>query len=198
MSNQLFRKTSLDRLSSPEQLDELMHVTSPRAWMALAAFGGLLAAALIWSLVAVIPTTVPGRGVLAPVSGQAGALQAVLFVSIEDSKKIRAGQEAKISLSAVQKSEFGVLQGRVRTVADLPASQQEMLDVIGKDAYVQALAGEGAIVQVVVDLIPDPSSASGYNWSSNRGAGFKLQDGMIASATVTINEQRPIGLVFSQ
>ena len=37
MSNTLFRKKSLDRITSPEQLDEYLHVTSPSVWILLAA-----------------------------------------------------------------------------------------------------------------------------------------------------------------
>ena len=37
MQNKLFRKVALERLSSPEQLDQMMTVTSLRGWIALAA-----------------------------------------------------------------------------------------------------------------------------------------------------------------
>ena len=39
----IFRKVALERLSSPEQLDQLMQVTSPKGWLALAGLGALLA-----------------------------------------------------------------------------------------------------------------------------------------------------------
>ena len=37
MDNQLFRKKSIDRISSPEKLEDYMRVTSPGIWMVLAA-----------------------------------------------------------------------------------------------------------------------------------------------------------------
>ncbi len=43
MSQGLFRETSLEKLSSPEQLDALIKVTSPRAWLALAALKNIRA-----------------------------------------------------------------------------------------------------------------------------------------------------------
>ena len=33
----IFRKVALERLSSPEQLDQLLQVTDPKGWMALGA-----------------------------------------------------------------------------------------------------------------------------------------------------------------
>jgi hypothetical protein len=44
----VFRKVSLDRLSSPEQLDQLMQVTDARGWIILSAFGIVLATAVLW------------------------------------------------------------------------------------------------------------------------------------------------------
>ena len=38
MTRQIFRKAALTRLASPDQLDQLMQVTSPRSWIALAGF----------------------------------------------------------------------------------------------------------------------------------------------------------------
>ncbi len=60
----IFRKVSLERLSSPEQLDQLMQVTNPRGWLALAGFGALLLTALAWGVFGAIPTTAGGEGIL--------------------------------------------------------------------------------------------------------------------------------------
>lgn len=60
----LFRKESLERLSSPERLDQLMQVVSPKSWLPLTALGSLAVAALTWSIHGRIPITVEGRGVL--------------------------------------------------------------------------------------------------------------------------------------
>jgi HlyD family secretion protein len=60
----IFRKAALDRLSSPEQLDQLMQVTTPKSWMALAAFGALLLTALVWGIFGHIADQVHGRGIL--------------------------------------------------------------------------------------------------------------------------------------
>jgi multidrug efflux pump subunit AcrA (membrane-fusion protein) len=64
MNPPIYRKAALDRLASPDQLDQLMQVTSRRSWIALAGFALLLAAALVWSLVGTVTDTVEGQGVL--------------------------------------------------------------------------------------------------------------------------------------
>ncbi|MFQ3614168.1 MAG: NHLP bacteriocin system secretion protein, partial [Cyanobacteriota bacterium] len=60
----LFRKESLERLSSPEQLDQLLQVVNPRDWLPLGCLAALVGAGLMWSIFGRIPLTVSGQGVL--------------------------------------------------------------------------------------------------------------------------------------
>lgn len=60
MNEKLFRKKSLDRISSPEALSDYLRVTSPMVWLILAAVILLLAGMLIWSAVASIDSVATG------------------------------------------------------------------------------------------------------------------------------------------
>ncbi len=64
MRRDLFRKVALDKLSSPEQLDQLITLTTPRAWFALIAIGGILVTAILWGIFGSIPTKVYGQGIV--------------------------------------------------------------------------------------------------------------------------------------
>ena len=86
MAKSIFRKVSLERLSSPEQLDQLIQVTTPRGWLALSALGGLLVCAIAWGILGSIPTKVRGQGILMQTGGvfdilaeTAGSIQDVYF-----------------------------------------------------------------------------------------------------------------------
>lgn len=59
MENKLFRKKSLERISSPEQLHDYMRVTSPRLWMILAAIVILLAGFIAYASTASMENTMP-------------------------------------------------------------------------------------------------------------------------------------------
>ena len=61
MENPIFRKKSLDRISSPEALDDYLHVTTPSVWLILIAIIMLLIGILIWSYVASIDSFATGR-----------------------------------------------------------------------------------------------------------------------------------------
>ena len=64
MNPKLFRQLSIDRLSSPEQLDQMLQVTSLRTWLALLAMLLLLLALVGWGIFGTVVTTTPGTGVI--------------------------------------------------------------------------------------------------------------------------------------
>jgi HlyD family secretion protein len=60
----IFRKAALERLSSPEQLDYLMSITSPAGWLAVSALAVILFLIVLWGFLGRIPDSVSGRGIL--------------------------------------------------------------------------------------------------------------------------------------
>lgn len=64
MKTNIFRKVSLEKLSSPEQLDQLLKVTTPKSWIALFGLFGIIIASLIWGIFGSIPIKVNGQGIL--------------------------------------------------------------------------------------------------------------------------------------
>ena len=59
-----FRQSALQRVSSPEQLDKLLRIVAPRAWLTLAGIGFLIAVAIFWSIYGSISFKVQGQGIL--------------------------------------------------------------------------------------------------------------------------------------
>ena len=59
MDKQLFRKQSIDRISSPEQFQDYMRVTSPGIWMVLTAIIVMLAGLIICSSIGTVETSYP-------------------------------------------------------------------------------------------------------------------------------------------
>ena len=80
MTKPLFRQAALERMSSPDQLDQLGRVTHPLSWLALFALMLVLLAALIWGFLGSLPVQVTGpcillsadglHSVVSPASGQ--------------------------------------------------------------------------------------------------------------------------------
>ncbi len=110
MAVQLFRKAALERLSTPEQLDRAVSVTSPKAWIALGLLMVIALAVLTWSIVGEIRTRVAANGILLVVGGQvldavataSGTLTNVA-VGIGDSVKAGATIATVVNPEAVER-----------------------------------------------------------------------------------------------
>jgi HlyD family secretion protein len=140
---QLLRKAAIERLSSPEQLDTLMRVTSPMGWIALLAVGCLVLAAIVWSVVGTLSVRVDGQGILlrgdnvqaleVPASGTVVSLdvgrgdivqpgQVVAHLSLPDVENklttTRAQLAEMLKLDASQGHGMAELQGNLRAQLD--------------------------------------------------------------------------------
>ncbi|MEA5618753.1 NHLP bacteriocin system secretion protein [Cronbergia sp. UHCC 0137] len=92
----IFRKEALEKLSTPEQLDQMMQIVSPMDWLPLSALGGLTLLALGWSIWGRIPIYIEGKGLLnvprqvleiqSPVTGQLQTIQ------VEKGQCVKKGQ----------------------------------------------------------------------------------------------------------
>ena len=155
----IFRKVALERLSSPEQLDQMVQVTDPKGWLALTGIGALLLAAIGWGVFGSIPTTSQGDGILLRqggisdlVSNAAGQVQEVL-VSVGDviekgQPVARIQQDALLRQIADDRSKQAVLrdqyaealrifsqqkQLRARDLAQQRANLQRSIETLEKD-----------------------------------------------------------------
>ena len=64
MENQVFRQKSVERIASPEQLQDYMRVTTPGTWMVLAAVILLLAGLILSSALVNVESTLKERAVV--------------------------------------------------------------------------------------------------------------------------------------
>ncbi|MBR3273611.1 MAG: hypothetical protein IKF98_06805 [Clostridia bacterium] len=64
MEKQVFREKSVERIASPEQLQDYMRVTTPGTWMVLAAVILLLAGLIISSALVNVESTIPGQAIV--------------------------------------------------------------------------------------------------------------------------------------
>jgi hypothetical protein len=191
-----FRQKALDRLSSPEKLDQMVRVIPSRGWLALGMLGGLLVAVLLWGAFASIQTTVSGDGILLSTQHDTSQLEAILYVTIADGQRIRPGMNAQISPNAVQQEEYGLMWGTVSEVHGVPSTEDEMLQVLGNDALVGALNAAGKLVEVHIALSPDYDTPSGYRWTSVMGPPHEIHSGTLGVGIVVVDHQRPIEFVL--
>ena len=143
----------------------------------------------------------PGSSVLTlEVSEEnASELEAVLYAYSGDGKKIHPGMEVHLSPSVARREVDGVLVGEVVAVAEFPATRAGMMHVLHNEQLVADFlsATQGAPIAINARLVVDPSTTSGYRWSSGHGPDLQLTSGTPCSATVTTRTERPITLLLA-
>jgi len=96
MERSIFRAVALERLSSPDELDQLLHVTDTKTWIALVAVFVLMVVALVWGYAGSLPSTVSGQGVIVRTGGVlnvvAGGSGVISGLKVKPGDKIKAGQ----------------------------------------------------------------------------------------------------------
>ena len=88
MNEQLFRKKSLDKVSSPEQLNEYIRVSNPGIWMVLTAIVVLLIGVIAWGYVARLDTTLSAA--IVPNEGKG-----IIYVRETDVEKLSEGMTVR-------------------------------------------------------------------------------------------------------
>lgn len=93
MSTIGYRKAALDRLASPEQIDELMKMTTAKDWVPLLATVLVLSTVGVWAFSGSLPTKAAGQGVIVRTGGVFsvatlhGGMITALHVKVGDSVK---------------------------------------------------------------------------------------------------------------
>lgn len=102
----LFRKTSMDRIRSPEQLNDYLRVTNPAVWVLLAALLLLLAGLAVWASFTYVGSFA---------DGSAQVSQGVMTIRFEDestAKNVEPGMtvqsgEVTATVSSVGEDRYG-------------------------------------------------------------------------------------------
>ena len=115
-----------------------------------------------------------------------GTLEAIVYVSLPDAQKITPGQKVLIAPETVPQQEFGFLVGSVIALGQFPSV----------DSFARGLSPVDPVIEVRVQLQPDPTNASGYQWTLGRGPASSLRPRTLCRAIVTIREERPISRVL--
>lgn len=182
---QVFRKSALEKLSSPEQLDKAMAVTSPASWAVLIGAALIIAAAVVWGFLGRLPETVSAVGAVVGIEGSdciiADSTGTITEFSVRAGDSIRAGDKIAVLSTASGKSR-NITADRSGTVSMLLGQPGDM--ITGGTELLRltpAASGERAVVFYV------PAAQA-----------QQMKNGMEAVVTISgTNEKRLSGKVIS-
>ncbi|MGM9644943.1 MAG: hypothetical protein ACI3X1_07640 [Eubacteriales bacterium] len=149
MNDKIFRKKSIDRMSSPEQLNDYIKVTNPGVWMVLSAIVILLIGVCVWGVFGKLETKLTVAAV-----SQDG--QTVLYVkednlsSVKENMSVYIGDET-YKVTSVSAQPVAVSEGISEYALHLGNLQ------IGEWVYIVQINGnipDGAYkAQIVTDSV---------------------------------------------
>ena len=96
--------------------------------------------------------------------------------------------------STVKQEEYGFIQGIVTSVSDYPVTPQYLQAVMQNQALAQQFANSSPI-EVKLSMVPDPTTETGFHWSSSRGPDDTLTPGITTTGFVIVRSQRPIEMI---
>ena len=174
----VYRKVSLERLSSPEQLDMLVQVTDVRGWLALSAIGILLVMVIGWGIWGRIPSQINMPAIVLNNEGTeaTAAQQAKLYVPYETSSTLAEGMVVTIT---PRNGTNAPVAGKISSIGQLPVSPATIAGELGSEALTALLVTSATPVEVIVTLEDTAVSPQ-----------------TLADATILISEDRPIDLVI--
>lgn len=116
-NKKIFRESSIERVTSPEQLNEYIRVAKPSVWIVLSAVVVLLAGAMVWAVFGTIET-----------SFRAGAVcengHTACYVTGENAKKLTEGLKVTV----------GEYSGVIVSISEIPVDMPE-------DKYLEYYSG---------------------------------------------------------
>jgi HlyD family secretion protein len=138
----------------------------------------------------------PGRAV-ARLESLHGAYEAVVYLPANEGKKVKEGMVVRLAPSTVKPEEYGYIMARVKSVSEYPVTRDYLLGELGgNESLVQSLLQGGSPIELVADIDTDPSTPSGYHWSSSRGPDVNIGSGTLCYASIVLEQVRPITLLL--
>lgn len=134
MGGQLFRKKSIDKVSSPEQLNDYIRVSNPGVWMILTAVIVFLAGVCVWGIFGHLDTVIK-------TAGECNNGVITCYVKESDISSVQVGMEITVS-------------GERGTVTDVETAPLEV--TADMDSYLLYLGefAEGEWVYVIKAQVP--------------------------------------------
>ena len=133
-----------------------------------------------------------GRLLTLEVDTSDAGLMSISYFPVGDGKKIQPGMRIQVTPDTVERERFGGILGTVTSVSPIPVTREGASSTIGNADIVQSLMPAGGFIEVRARLETDPSTFSGYKWSSSRGPDLKITSGLTHSTRVTVEDRAPV------
>lgn len=118
------------------------------------------------------------------------------FIPATEGKEIRNGMSAYFAPAAAPAAQFGYLKCVVREVNRTPVNAESVQAELMNSTLTQMISGQTAMLRVVLEILPDSKSESGFRWTTRKGYPGKIQNGMLGTVIVNTSYRSPASYVI--
>lgn len=112
-------------------------------------------------------------------------------------KNIRLGAEVTMDLTTVKAQEYGSMIGHINAISQYAISKQKLESMLDNPDLVNYLIqSKEAVIEVKIEPQEDPTTFSGYKWTSGKGPPIHLTSGTLCIFKGLVEEMRPIFYFF--
>ena len=200
--SEIYRKSSLEKLESPDHLDKMVTIISPSAGVFFFAGIIVIISLIVWSIFGQVIDYDQLPGIYKQNDNNAynsEKVDIVCYTLLKDSKNIKEGMKVSIVPLNVNEKEYGHMTGIVTNISSDNVTHDEMINRLGNNELVQYFNNyfsNDPIVQVGIKL-DQGDTVSGYEWSNKKGNKISIDDNMLVSAKVVLDVDKPINKILS-
>ncbi|WP_037605769.1 HlyD family efflux transporter periplasmic adaptor subunit [Streptacidiphilus rugosus] len=150
------------------------------------------------TVAAIERTDVGGSSADGSATGSGGDVVAMVFVPAARAIGLAPGEPVDLSVSTAPAGAFGLLRGTIESVSPYPLTREAVSGLVGGDLAAGAYAGSSPPRLVVVDLLPDPHTPTGFAWTSASGPPGRLTTQVSVTATIDLGHQTPFDMFLGR
>ena len=126
-----------------------------------------------------------------------GDLIAVSYFPPADARRLPIGLPVEVVPLWNQRGRFGGIEGKVRSVLTLPATQEDISTTIGNNQLAEELVKHGPVMRAEIELDRHPSTDDGYRWTLSQGSGvFPIREGLTVDTFAYVEWRSPVTYVI--
>lgn len=175
MNGSIFRKTSLEKISSPDKLDSYLKISHIPMWILLIALLIVMIGSIIWCFYGSMATTVSSYGIIKD-------NMTFCFVPPDEAYSLKKGMAVQVLPQGINDDKHGAVSGTIKEISQKPI---EALEELSKhDAlWLNDKIDNQWIKTVTVVLNVDEIN-------------FTLEQNHLCFVNIITKEVRPIDMVF--
>jgi hypothetical protein len=184
----VFRKSSLERVTSPEQLNEYIKVTNPNLIIILSAIFIILISGGIWLFTSEIPKFVDIVGVVATEFDNKDPQKLYCYVPLAVAKRLKTDMEARISPEYAPKEEFGYKKGKILQIGDTIVTNLYLTQkFVNPMVLAPVLNNGGNLIEIIMEM---------GEWTNEQSNEIELCEGTLCNVSVVTGNQNALNLIF--